>query len=163
MAFTAKASNMDFFETAPIKLSFDVDIHNTTPEAVFEIIKRPETWPHWFPDMTKAKWLSGNQTANRLGAKRKVTLSHIIHFEEEFLQWEPPYNIAYQINKVSIPFCDELVEMFNISEIDDGVRVTFKIGLRLHKALRPAKLALLPVLKKTYKKIPESLKAYIES
>lgn len=159
MAFKAKKSDVSFFDTAPIKLSYDVEINNTTPEAVFEILKRPESWPHWFPDMSKAKWISGKE----LGGKRKVTLSHVIHFEEEFIVWEPPYKLGYQINQVSIPFCDELVEMFSIVKTDNGVRVTFQIGLRLHKALRPVSKLLLPTLKKTYKAIPESLKAYVES
>lgn len=163
MAFHAKSSNLDFLENAPIQLSYDVEINNTTPEAVFEILKRPETWVHWFPDMTKAKWLSDNQGSNKLGAKRRVTLSHVINFEEEFIAWEAPYQLAYQINSVTIPFCDELVEMFTITKTQNGVRVTFKIGLRLHKFIRPTSKLLLPTLKKTYQKIPEGLKAYIES
>lgn len=163
MAFTSRSSDISFLTNAPITLSYDVEIHNTTPDAVFEILKRPETWVHWFPDMTKAKWLSGNQRHNKLGAKRKVTLNHAINFEEEFIQWDAPHQIAYQINAVSIPYSDELVEQFVISESAHGVTVTFNVGLRLHKVLRPISKLLLPTLKKTYQQIPQSLKAYMES
>lgn len=159
MAFKSKSSNIDFPKSAPISLSYAVDIHDTTPEAVFEILKRPETWPHWFPDMTKAKWISNAG----LGAKRKVTLSHAINFEEEFIQWEAPHSLAYQINRVTIPFADELVEQFVIDNTENGVRVTFNVGLRLHKLIRPASKLLLPTLEKTYKQIPESLKVYMNS
>jgi hypothetical protein len=64
---------------------------------------------------------------------------------------------------VSIPYADELVECFDVEETEQGVRVRYRIGLRVHKKLWPLKGVIKAIGTHAYKKSLRALKVYIES
>ena len=158
MKFKCAAANLDFLDEAPLQLEYSVDI-NASALKTYQVLDDPATWPLWFYGMSAATPLQQDDS----GVWRKVTLNHFIDFREEFIVRESPHRLAYRVAAVSIPYADELVECFDVEETAHGVRVRYRIGLRVHKTLWPLKLVIKAIGKNAYKKSLHALKVYIES
>lgn len=158
MKFKCAAADISFIASAPITLQYVVDI-NTTQQRSYEALETPSSWPHWFHGMTAASPIHEDKT----GRWREVTLSGFIHFREEFIACEPPNHIAYRVAAVSLPYADELVESFSIEPLKKGVRVTYRIGFRVHKSLRPLEFLIKRLGANAYRKSLHAFKAYLES
>lgn len=158
MKYKCVAADIGFLESAPVKLRYTVDI-NTTQQCAYEALENPATWPHWFHGMTAATPLVDDET----GLWRDVTLNRFIHFREEFISCDAPSHLAYRVAAVSLPYADELVESFSIEPLNKGVRVTYRIGFRIHKSLRPIEFLIKRLGASAYSKSLQAFKKYLES
>jgi hypothetical protein len=158
MKFKCASADLNFIHEAPIQLEYLVDI-NASALKTYRVLDDPATWPFWFHGMSAATPLQQDHS----GVWRKVTLNRFIDFREEFIVRESPYRLAYRVAAVSIPYADELVECFDVEETEQGVRVRYRIGLRVHKKLWPLKGVIKAIGTHAYKKSLRALKVYIES
>ena len=157
MKFTCRPAEIGFLDTAPIQLRYSV-IVNTSLAQAFDALQDPATWPHWFPGMTKASAI-GHEPS---GPSRVVTLNYLIRFKEEFICWEPPSRIAYRVSAVSIPYADELVEDFTLTETDQGVEICYRIGMAVHHSLTSVSGLVAKIGESSYQKALANLKTYLE-
>ena len=158
MKFKCASADIEFIDNAPIKFQYAVDI-NTTQQRAYEALENPATWPKWFHGMTAASPLYEDET----GVWRVVTLNRFIRFREEFIAREAPGHLAYRVAAVSLPYADELVESFSIEPLGKSIRLTYRIGFRVHTSLWPIAFLIKRLGAHSYKKSLHAFKAYLES
>jgi uncharacterized protein YndB with AHSA1/START domain len=116
-----------FFDDAPFKVVTTAHLE-ASPDHVFAVFAEPETWPQWFPMMTRAAWTS-TQTAG-VGAEREVALRAFGQFRERFIAWEPGVRYAFTMIGTTSPLIDAMAEDYRLTPDAGGTRLDWTIAAR---------------------------------
>ena len=152
--------DMDYLESAPVKIINSVDI-SATPEQIFAVFEDENSWPQWFTGIIGVEWTSPKPFG--VGTTRTVNLGAIKVYEH-FIHWEDNQRFAFYFTKTSLPFAKALLEDYRLEPLDSNTtRFTHTV------AYQPAfPLSLLgPIgkaaLNRNFKKATESLVKFMES
>ncbi|MCA1217326.1 SRPBCC family protein [Streptomyces sp. 8L] len=127
---------LDFVESAPVRLTFGAAL-GASPEVVYrELADRAEDWPDWF---------SGLVAVARTPEGRQVRLTGGGQFWETVLAARPTTHYAYRTDRTNAPGMSALIEDWRLVAAAPGTRVRWTVatdGAALYRALvraaRPA-------------------------
>ncbi|MER6996138.1 SRPBCC family protein [Streptomyces sp. NPDC000410] len=128
---------LDFVDSAPLRLVFTADV-GAAPATVYRALAEDvEGWPSWFTAVTAARPTAG-------GAGREVRLVGGTRFQETIMAAEPGARYAYRVDETNAPGVRALLEDWRLTPAGAGCRVRwtmaadgaapFRFGLRLGRA-----------------------------
>lgn len=116
MARRLRTVELDFIESAPLRLVFAAEVA-APPEAVYRALADDvESTPEWFTQVTAARPVDA-------GAGREVRLRGGIRFRETIVAAEPGRRYAYRIDESNAPGLHALVEEWLLTPAGTGTRV----------------------------------------
>ncbi len=119
---------LDYLQAAPAVFSNSVDIA-LTPEELFEVLARADTWPRWASVITDVEYTSPEP--HGVGTTRVVTMRGGIVGDEEFLAWEPGRHLAFRFNASSTSALSAFLEDYRIEPTATGCRLTWTLAQEL--------------------------------
>ncbi|MEV6765556.1 SRPBCC family protein [Streptomyces sp. NPDC051105] len=120
MAHQLRPVEIDFVETAPVRLVFGREV-TTAPEAVFRSLA--EDVPGW------SQWLTGVKSARRTEHGREVRLRGGVRFEETVLASKAPEVYAYRVDVANVPGARAWLEEWRLMPSGTGTRVRMTFAL----------------------------------
>ncbi|MEW2568630.1 SRPBCC family protein [Streptomyces sp. NPDC047070] len=113
---------LDFTETAPVRLVFARRV-TSSPEAVYRALAEDvEGWPRWFSAVSSAHPSDG-------GSGRLIRLRGGTRFEETILAAEPHEVYAYRVDATNAPGVRALVEEWRLTpDGASGTRVRWTVA-----------------------------------
>ena len=119
---------LDYLTTAPVRFSNSVDIA-LTPDELFGVLARADTWPRWAKVITHVDYTSPEP--HGVGTTRTVTMRGGLLADEEFLAWEPGRRLAFRFNAASTSALEAFVEDYTIVPTASGSALTWALGQSL--------------------------------
>ncbi|NDZ81431.1 SRPBCC family protein [Streptomyces sp. SID10853] len=114
MAHRLRPVELDFVETAPLRLVFAAGV-SAAPDAVYRALaEEVADWPSWFTAVTMAKATDGG---------REVRLKGGTRFLETVLAADPAARYAYRVDETNTPGLRALLEEWRLTATDSGTRV----------------------------------------
>ena len=137
MARRLRPVEIDFAETAPLRLVFAREVA-APPEAVFRALAEDVPgWTEWFSAVTLAR-------PTKDGAGREIRLKGGTRFQETVLAAKAPELYAYRADVTNAPGARALVEEWRLTPAGTGTRVQwtfaadgsapFRVALKLGRA-----------------------------
>ncbi|MBT2508487.1 SRPBCC family protein [Streptomyces sp. ISL-98] len=124
MARRLRPVELDFVETAPLRLVFTAEV-SAPPEAVYRALAEDvDAWPSWFAAVTLARPTAG-------GAGREVRLKGGTRFQETILAAEPGERYAYRVDETNAPGLRALLEEWRIAPVGTGAGPGTGTGTRV--------------------------------
>lgn len=134
MARRLRPVELDFVETAPLRLVFAAEAA-ASPDALYRALAvETETWPEWFAAVTHSRATDGG---------REVRLKGGTRFEETVMAAEPSARYAYRVDVTNAPGPHALLEEWRLTPTAGGTRVQwtfaaaggapFRFALRMGK------------------------------
>ena len=131
---------VDFVDTAPIKITTNVTV-NGTPEEVWAVLIDNERWPEWFAAAKACR--STSDEPQGVGSTRWIHVD-LFKVNERFVAWDPPHRWAFTILDVNLPGVISVVERALIEPTSDGkTTVSYTMASEVAPYLRP----LVPLLR----------------
>ena len=115
MARRLRPVELDFAETAPLRLVFAAEV-SASPDAVYEALADVPGWTSWFDAVTAA-------TPTHQGAGREITLRGGVRFGETILATDPGERYAYRVDETNAPGLRALLEEWRLTPTAAGTRV----------------------------------------
>ncbi|QXE38248.1 SRPBCC family protein [Streptomyces sp. GMY02] len=136
MARQLRSVELDFADTAPVRLVFTGTMA-APPDAVYRALAtETESWPEWFSGLTEAAATPEGRTVRLTGGSR---------FRETVLAAQPDVLYAYRTDETNAPGVRALLEAWRLAPAGDGTRVRWTVatdGTVLYRAVlrgsRPA-------------------------
>ncbi|MGW6459576.1 SRPBCC family protein [Streptomyces sp. NPDC055078] len=117
-----RAVQLDFIESAPLRLTFTTEV-SAPPDAVYRALAEDlPGWPDWFDAISEA-------VPTREGAGREIKLRIGFRFEETILAADPAERYAYRVDATNAPGPSALVEDWRIAPAGSGSRVRWIYAL----------------------------------
>ncbi|GAA3398494.1 SRPBCC family protein [Streptomyces roseoviridis] len=134
MARRLRPVELDFLASAPVRLTFTVEVA-APPAAVYRSLAvEVGSWPAWFSAVRSA-------VSRGEGAGRTIRLRGGVFFEETVMAADPEARYAYRVDATNAPGVTALLEEWSLSPAAGGTRVrwtmaadgsrSFAVGLRL--------------------------------
>ncbi|MEU9623974.1 MULTISPECIES: SRPBCC family protein [unclassified Streptomyces] len=134
MARRLRSVDLDFIESAPLRLVFAAEV-SAPPEVVYRALADDVAgWPSWFTSVTAAR-------PTEDGAGREVRLRGGTVLRESILAAKPCERYTYRVDESSTPGPKALLEEWRLTPAGAGTRVqwtfaadgsaTFRFALRL--------------------------------
>ncbi|WP_329113498.1 SRPBCC family protein [Streptomyces sp. NBC_01465] len=116
MARQLRPVELDFVNTAPLRLVFAAEV-SASADAVYQALaEEVETLPEWFTAVKLARPTAG-------GAAREVRLKGGVHFQETILAKEPSTRYAYRVDSTNAPGLRALLEEWLLTPTANGTLV----------------------------------------
>ncbi|MEU0396883.1 SRPBCC family protein [Streptomyces sp. NPDC006208] len=116
MARRLRPVELDFVETAPLRLVFSAEVA-ASPTAVYSALADDvAAWPTWFTAVTAARPTDG-------GSGREVRLRGGTVFAERIMAKEPGTRYAYRVDETNAPGLRALLEEWRMTPTATGTRV----------------------------------------
>ncbi|MFF3326852.1 SRPBCC family protein [Streptomyces sp. NPDC002889] len=132
MARRLRPVELDFVETAPVRLVFSAEV-TASPSAVYAALADDvATWPTWFTAVTAAR-------PTDEGAGREVRLRGGTVFTERIMAREPGARYAYRVDATNAPGLRALLEEWRITPTATGSRVQWTFAV---DGIAPLRIAL---------------------
>ncbi|MFF1476967.1 SRPBCC family protein [Streptomyces sp. NPDC058301] len=135
MARRLRPVELDFVETAPLRLVFAADAAAPADALYRALAVETEAWPEWFAAVTHARATDGGREIRLRGGTR---------FEETVMAAEPSARYAYRVDVTNAPGPHALVEEWRLTPNAQGTRVQwtfaaaggapFRFALRMGRA-----------------------------
>lgn len=120
-----RLETLDFLDRATVKEVNTVEIESS-PEAIFAVLKDPESWPRWFKAIDKVTWTSPYPLGEK--ATRTVRLGPL-SVDEYFFLWEENVRYAFCFTRTNLPFVKALVEDYRLEPLGNGkTRFTYTVA-----------------------------------
>ena len=120
MAHRLRPVEIDFVETAPLRLVFTRDI-SAAPEAVFHSLAEDVSgWPLWFSSVSSVRPTEGG---------REVRLRGGIRFRESVLAAKAPEVYAYRVDVTNTPGARAWIEEWRLAPAGSGTRIRMTFAL----------------------------------
>ncbi|MFJ2260835.1 SRPBCC family protein [Streptomyces sp. NPDC087844] len=108
MVHRLRPVELDFVETAPVRLVFASGV-TSSREAVYRALAEDvEGWPQWFSAVSSARSADG-------GSGRRIRLRGGTRFEETIVMAEPHEVYAYRVDVTNAPGVRALVEEWRLT------------------------------------------------
>ncbi|MFI8521957.1 SRPBCC family protein [Streptomyces sp. NPDC085481] len=129
MARRLRPVELDFTETAPLRLVFTTEVA-APPAAVYRSLAvELASTPAWFTAITSATPTDG-------GAGRTIRLRGGVEFRETILATDPAARYAYRVDETNVPGVSALLEEWALSPAAGGTRVRWTMALDGNGACR---------------------------
>ncbi|SOD89319.1 SRPBCC family protein [Streptomyces sp. Ag109_G2-15] len=120
MAHRLRPMEIDFVETAPVRLVFTRDIA-AAPDAVFHALAEDVPgWPEWFSAVSSARPTEGGREVRLRGGTR---------FQESVLVAKAPEVYAYRVDVTNTPGARAWIEEWRLTPADTGTRIRMAFAL----------------------------------
>ena len=142
--FACEAADLDFLDTAPIRLRTVVNIGRPPSEVFAAIAHDPANWGEFFPGFDKSgRW----QTPPPYGVGSRYTKRVIgITIEESVLAWDEGARLAFRVVGTTVPVFHAWVEDYHFESAgSDGTALKIDIGGRGRLAFKMATPVLQPI------------------
>lgn len=114
MARRLRPVELDFVESAPLRLVFTADAA-APPDALYRALADDTAaWPQWFAAVTHVRATEGGREVRLRGGTR---------FEETVMAAEPCARYAYRVDVTNAPGLHALVEEWRLTPAAGGTRV----------------------------------------
>lgn len=122
MAHRLRPVELDFIESAPVRLVFTAEVR-ADPAAVYRALAEDvEGWPGWFTAITSAR-------PTRNGGGREVRLRGGTRFRETIMSTEPGERYAYRIDETNAPGIRAILEEWRLMPAGSGTRVRWTMAV----------------------------------
>ncbi|UQA96727.1 SRPBCC family protein [Streptomyces halobius] len=122
MARRLRPVELDFVESAPLRLVFAAEIA-APPQAVFAALAEDvEGWSRWFTGVSRSAATDG-------GKRREVRLTGGGRFTETVLAAEPDEYYAYRVDTTNAPGLHALLEDWRLTPSGTGARVRWTFAM----------------------------------
>lgn len=122
MAHQLRAVELDFIESAPVRLVFTQEM-SASPEAVFHALAEDVPgWEEWFSAVTLAR-----STGD--GSTREIHLKGGGRFQETIIAAKPAEVYAYRIDVANAPGARAIAEEWRLSPSGTGTRVRWTFAV----------------------------------
>ncbi|MDJ1131383.1 SRPBCC family protein [Streptomyces iconiensis] len=130
MARQLRPVELEFADTAPLRLSFTADLGVRRETVYTALAEELETWPTWFEAVTAV-------TSTREGEGRRVALKGGRFFEETIMAAQPSERYAYRVDETNVPGVRALLEDWTLAvSPSGGTRVRWTMAVDGPVALR---------------------------
>ncbi|MEU1406013.1 SRPBCC family protein [Streptomyces sp. NPDC005728] len=120
MAHRLRPVEIDFVETAPVRLVFIRDIA-AAPDAVFRALAEDVSgWPEWFSAVSSVRPTEGGREVRLRGGTR---------FEESVLVAKAPELYAYRVDVTNTPGARAWIEEWRLTPAGTGSRIRMTFAL----------------------------------
>ncbi|MFD5426209.1 SRPBCC family protein [Streptomyces sp. NPDC127084] len=116
------AVQLDFVESAPVRLVYSADVGASPSEVYQALADDVEGWPGWFTAVAWAK-------PTREGAGRDVGLRGGVRFRETIMASDPATRYAYRIDETNLPGVRAMLEEWRLAPAGSGTRVRWTMAL----------------------------------
>lgn len=106
-----RAVGLDFLDTAPTKLTFEVPVAASQKEVFAAVSGDPDEWKHWFPGVSAGGY-EGDPPFG-VGTRRWVKVGGIT-YQETLLAWEEPSRWVFRVDHTAAPLAHALVEEYTV-------------------------------------------------
>lgn len=113
---------LDFVESAPVRLAFTADLAAAPPAVYRALAEEVESTPDWFAAVLSATPTDG-------GAGRTVRLRGGVRFQETIMAAEPGARYAYRIDETNAPAVTAMLEDWVLSPAGTGTRVRWTMAV----------------------------------
>ncbi|MFF4231782.1 SRPBCC family protein [Streptomyces sp. NPDC001820] len=116
MARRLRPVELDFVESAPLRLVFSAEV-SASPQAVYAALAEDVAgWTSWFSAVSSARPTHG-------GAGREIRLRGGVLFRETILATDPGERYAYRVDETNAPGLRALLEEWRITPAANDARV----------------------------------------
>ena len=116
--FSCEPFDLDFFESAPVSFVYEREI-NCTPDALFDVLEDPDSWPIWGTGIAKVDWTSPKPF--KVGTTRTVTFhGGGMEVYETFIAWERGAHMAFCLTGASQEVWTSFGENYLVRDLGDG-------------------------------------------
>ena len=123
---TVRPETLDFVRRAPLRAAHE-RVVDATPQALWAALADTESWPHWFPGMNDAIWLSS--PPHQVCSRREVSVRFSGSVVEEFLVWDEGERFAFTlVDSTGPPLLRAGAEEVTLTPVDGGTRVRYAVG-----------------------------------
>ena len=146
--FTCEAVDLDYLDTAPIRLSASINVDRPPSEVFAALAHDPANWGEFFPgfDRTGHFYTGGPHSVGSRYTKRLIG----INIDESVLLWDEGARLAFRVDSTTAPAFHAWVEDYRCeSDGHGGTLLRAAIG---EKARLPFKLAA-PVLQPIFTRV----------
>ncbi|MFT5209484.1 MAG: hypothetical protein ACI9CE_001206 [Flavobacterium sp.] len=137
---------LDFLDSAPIKISLTADL-NIAPPELFTLFEDPNAW-EW---ATIKSMLWETEQPYGRGTIRTVDVSGQGKIQEYFLLWEQDRRICFRFQQGEMKLVSALVEDYQVEALpDDRSRLTWNVAMQLRGFIRILTPILSGVMKRQF-------------
>ncbi|GGT51136.1 SRPBCC family protein [Streptomyces purpureus] len=156
MARRLSPVELDFVETAPVRLVFTAELA-APPDAVYKALADDvEDWPSWFGAVVSATPTGG-------GAGRAVRLRGGTRFQETIMAREPGSRYAYRVDESNAPGVRAMLEEWRLAPTPEGTRVRWTMAVDGPAALRTVMRVLRPGVGRSFRDAMRGLERRLAS
>ncbi|GAA0583502.1 SRPBCC family protein [Streptomyces crystallinus] len=127
MARRLRPVELDFVETAPLRLVFAADAAAPADALYRALAVETEAWPRWFSAVSHARATEGGREVRLRGGTR---------FEETVMAAEPGARYAYRVDVTNAPGLHALLEEWRLTPAGRGTRVQWTFAASAGAPLR---------------------------
>ncbi|CAM3682453.1 SRPBCC family protein [Streptomyces albus] len=132
MARRLRLVELDFADTAPLRLSFTADVGASAETVYAALADEVETWPSWFSSVAEVTPAQG-------GKGRDVRLKGGGFFSETIMAALPAERYTYRIDRTNVPGVRAMMEDWNLAVSPaGGTRVRWTMAVDAPPLLRAA-------------------------
>ncbi|MFI8824716.1 SRPBCC family protein [Streptomyces sp. NPDC053431] len=131
MARRLRPVELDFTESAPLRLVFSTELAAPPPAVYRSLAVELASTPAWFTAVAAAAPIDG-------GAGRTIRLRGGVRFRETILATVPSTRYAYRVDETNAPGLSALLEEWALSPAGAGTRVRWTMALDGNGACRLA-------------------------
>ncbi|UQW99905.1 SRPBCC family protein [Streptomyces sp. RerS4] len=162
MARRLRPVDLDFVDTAPVRLEFDALVA-ASPASVYRALAEDVTgWPRWFRAITLARPTHG-------GAGREIRLMGGVRFRETVMAADPGRRYAYRVDETNVPGVRALLEDWRLTPephpaaVETGTRIRWAFTADGPAAFRRALTVVRPGLGRSFRTAVRTLDGRISA
>lgn len=144
MARRLRAVEMDFAETAPVRLVFTARVTQAPAPVYRALAEQVADWPAWFKAVTLAR-------STHDGAGREIGLRGGVRFRETVVAAERERCYAYRVDETNVPGVRALLEEWRLSPSGSGTRIRWTFAADGPASFRFALAAARPGLGRAFR------------
>ncbi len=150
-------------DNADIRIEASARVHVPT-EFAFRVLADQRTWPEWYPTLRSVEWTS---QPNAEGSTRLVKRKGRPSYEQQVIEWEEPFRMAFCIILGREPSVAASVEEFLLRPMGPAAcELTWRFGAEtagIGKLVSPifrGVMAVHPLAGTIQKRLPEKFASY---
>jgi carbon monoxide dehydrogenase subunit G len=143
--FACRAVDLDFFNTAPIRVTVEAKVARPPSEVFAALAHDPANWGEFFPGFDKTGRFD-TPGPHGVGSRRTVRFT-VIKAEETILAWDEGARWAFRVDSVLAPVFHAFAEDYRVEPVGtDATRLRWTMACEPRLAFKLARPFLRPVL-----------------
>ena len=129
-----RSVGLDFIETSDFKIDLRIELP-VSREKAFSAIAKFDEIVHWVPGGLRVEWLNGRENAQEAIFDE---ILNFVTFRWRMKSYEFPQHMALQLDSVSLPLVDGLLEAFDFRSLStDRTELRWQIAFSINPYFRP--------------------------